>query len=135
MSFIYIWSEIFGSPWSQTRRPMEALTYVSLPTRFSMFTCIVKIAQGDWNRRNLEPPCPSYLASLLARSVTGRSHSIYVELTGHTRLGWFTICNMFKICDTCSCTKKKALWLHISWFVQYFHNKVKHPDSEARVKR
>ena len=34
-------------------------------------------------KRNSGPPCPSYLASLLAQSVTGRSHSIYIymELT------------------------------------------------------
>ena len=41
---------------------MEALTYVSLslPTRSFMFTRIVKIAQGDWNRRNLGPPSELY---------------------------------------------------------------------------
>ena len=44
------------------------LRRLSLPTRSFMFTCIVKMAQGDWNRRNLEPPCPPYLASLFARS-------------------------------------------------------------------
>ena len=53
-----------------------------LPTRSFMFTCIVKIAQGDWNRRDLGPPCPPYLASLFARSVTGRSHSIYIYIYG-----------------------------------------------------
>ena len=60
------------------------LRRLSLPTRSFIFTRIVKIAQGDWNRRNLEPPCPPYLASLFVRSVTGRSHSIYIymELTG-----------------------------------------------------
>ena len=55
------------------------LRRLSLPTRSFMFTCIVKIA----------PPCPPYLASLFARSVTGRSHSIYIymELTeGHTQM-------------------------------------------------
>ena len=41
---------------------MEALTYVSLslPTRSFIFTRIVKIAQGDWNRCNLEPPSELY---------------------------------------------------------------------------
>ena len=54
------------------------LRRLSLPTRSFIFTCIVKIAQGDWNRRNLDPPCPPYLASLFVRSVTRRSHSIYI---------------------------------------------------------
>ena len=36
------------------------LRRLSLPTRSFMFTCIVKIAQGDWNRRNLEPPSELY---------------------------------------------------------------------------
>ena len=50
---------------------MEALSYVgfSPPTLSFMFTCYVKTAQGDWNRRK---------ASLFAQSVTGRSHSIYI---------------------------------------------------------
>ena len=36
---------------------MEALSYVgfSPPTRSFMFTCYVKTAQGDWNRRNSGP--------------------------------------------------------------------------------
>ena len=42
-----------------------------------MFTCIVKIAQGDRNRRNLGPPCPPCLTS--SRSATWKSHSIYIH--------------------------------------------------------
>ena len=56
------------------------LRRLSLPMRSFMFTCIVKMEQGDWNRRNLEPPCPPYLASLFAQSVTGSSHSIYIYI-------------------------------------------------------
>ena len=61
----YQWALEWDLPvteWSQIWRPMEALTYVclSLPTRSFVFTCIVKIAQGDWNRRNLEPPSELY---------------------------------------------------------------------------
>ena len=60
------------------------LIYVSLslPTLSFMFTCIVKIAQGDWDRRNLGPPCPPCLASLFSRSATWRSHSIYIYIYG-----------------------------------------------------
>ena len=73
------------------------LRRLSLPTRSFMFTCIVKMEQGDWNRRNLEPPCPPYLASLFARSVTGRSHSIciYGELTGENVLVYYCKCCNF----------------------------------------
>ena len=69
---------------------MEALSYVgfSLPTRSFMYTCYVKIAQGDWNRRNSGPPCPPYLASLFAQSATGRSHSIYMYIYG---AHWFKL--------------------------------------------
>ena len=69
---------------------MEALSYVgfSLPTRSFMYTCYVKIAQGDWNRRNSGPPCPTYLASLFAQSATGRSHSIYMYIYG---AHWFKL--------------------------------------------
>ena len=86
--YIYLEWDLRVTEWSQIWRPMEALTYVSprsmvslsLPTRSFIFTCIVKIAQGDWNRCNLEPPCPPYLASLFAQSVTGSSHSIYIYI-------------------------------------------------------
>ena len=62
---------------------MEALSYVGFSplTRSFMFTCYVKTAhQGDWNRCNSGPPCPPYLGSLFAQSVTGRSHSIYIYI-------------------------------------------------------
>ena len=65
------------------------LRRLSLPTRSFIFTCIVKIAQGDWNRRNLEPPCPPYLASLFARSGDRKISLhiyIYMELTGAAKL-------------------------------------------------
>ena len=57
------------------------LRRLSLLTRSFMFTRIVKIAQGDWNRRNLEPPYPPYLASLFARS-GDRKISLHIYIYG-----------------------------------------------------
>ena len=72
-----IWDLLAG-----TDKERPGCSKTRLPTQSFIFTRIVKIAQGDWNRRNLEPPCPPYLASLFARSVTGRSHSIYIYIYG-----------------------------------------------------
>ena len=46
VSSIYIWSEIFRSP-SEAKYGGPNLRRLSLPTRSFMFTCIVKMEQGD----------------------------------------------------------------------------------------